>query len=104
MTQLQLEESRGLNITSTSHLVIGDFNFGDEPENETTNFRSFKDAWKEVSPKLSKEKEFSTEEEWNEFMSGFTYDPKTNTLANLTSLKKQRRRLDRVSTGTKYNV
>jgi poly(A) polymerase len=63
-----------------NQFILGDFNYGD---NETKNddlLKSFEDSWKLLNPESP----------------GFTFDPETNDLANITSLKKKQRRLDKI--------
>jgi poly(A) polymerase len=63
-----------------NQLILGDFNYGD---NETKNddlLKSFDDCWKLLYPESQ----------------GFTFDPENNELANVTSIKKKQRRLDKI--------
>lgn len=82
-----VEKKRAAQILDTFHktkysahsFVMGDFNFGDGEENESTEWGDYKDVWKIL-----------------ESGRGFTYDPDTNLTAKITSQKMIPKRLDRV--------
>jgi endonuclease/exonuclease/phosphatase family metal-dependent hydrolase len=61
-------------------VLVGDFNFGDGPEQDAVNWGQYKDVWLELHPTDV----------------GFTFDPCKNALADITSQSKKQRRLDRI--------
>ena len=62
-------------------LMLGDFNFGDlGEETQLVHWGRYIDVWRTLQP----------------LAPGFTFDPATNPLADLTSRNKQPRRLDRI--------
>ncbi len=61
-------------------ILLGDFNFGDGPENAAISWGSWKDVW----PQL------------NASNPGLTFDPSTNTVAKITTSTGNSRRLDRI--------
>lgn len=61
-------------------ILIGDFNFGDGPENEAVMWGSHVDVWKHLKPDSP----------------GFTFDPPVNSIAAITTKSGISRRLDRI--------